>query len=1002
MISYNNAAPKAVNNVGQFGATEGSIGAYKSAAEYAADAKYWALLSQTKYSSVEEILAEVERLYVQGRLLEEDINQLKNDFEAQEQTLLGLIQSTGTAIDNANAATELSKEATQQVLAQLDIISNMTVQTTLLPPGSLATGSYDNATGVFSFGIPEGKPGRDGTDGTISDIEDVAIGVPVSDDYSFYVDKENGGLYRASISDIANLVPSIRSISINGGEEQTGAVSFNSVSSFNSRTGDVVSEVGDYSVEQITGAAKSGANSDITSLSGLTTALSVSQGGTGASTPEASRTNLGLGSVSVEDIVPLIKGGTGATTPSAARTNLGLGLVSTESIVPVTKGGTGSSSAENARLALVSAKSGDNYDITSLNNLTTALSIEQGGTGVDNQAALWNAIRPTGPTPLSADPVSNMDATTKQWVSSELSTLSTSINTAIASSSLKDIAIAYNLNESVGALWQTGASSTSDKWWIYGNSVYTGITGALPSSPPATAYKIPPFARRDFVSVMDFGASGSRTSTLDDAPAFAAAIAYLKTLGGGTLIIPPGIYDVYSPISLVGTRIVLQGAGRDITNIRAQAVMPNVIDVGEAWESPQANLPCLINDLGVIGNNLAERCLTHIDRHNMFVSGCQFSGATVTNLYALRTWLSAYTDCSFAAGNGHNVYLAGTNHRMKFTSCNFGSTMNGKYCVYATNDVTKNNLDVDTLNEYTKALVFDNCDIEYTDTSGGKGIFLNVLEASFNNCYIGEFIRGTVMDVIRGLVTVKGGIWYYGAVPGAYGINAAGGVTHFENVLLRPHDTTSQMYIDTLVTGTNGKVSFEKCNISRDDIAGLTVPDILNGRTVPSDLFLTIPSPTGSLVPRMGSLYAAPTLNATVTNSSGVDGSRTFTTTDISTAPNKAAFTANLISKQCVPGNLLVGVVYSSNVSLQVVIENSPFAEGGTVLGTLPPTNGVKRTGFVSFSNPSSVLPTGNILRIGGDTAVGNTATLYKIFLTDSLAFNGVSGINTYKNIGLF
>ena len=36
MISYNNSAPNAVNNVGQFGATEGSIGAYKSAAEYAA------------------------------------------------------------------------------------------------------------------------------------------------------------------------------------------------------------------------------------------------------------------------------------------------------------------------------------------------------------------------------------------------------------------------------------------------------------------------------------------------------------------------------------------------------------------------------------------------------------------------------------------------------------------------------------------------------------------------------------------------------------------------------------------------------------------------------------------------------------------------------------------------------------------------------------------------------------------------------------------------------
>ena len=43
--------------------------------------------------------------------------------------------------------------------------------------------------------------------------------------------------------------------------------------------------------------AKKGANSDITSLSGLTTALSISQGGTGATNAAGVRTNLGLGNV---------------------------------------------------------------------------------------------------------------------------------------------------------------------------------------------------------------------------------------------------------------------------------------------------------------------------------------------------------------------------------------------------------------------------------------------------------------------------------------------------------------------------------------------------------------------------------------------------------------------------------------------------------------------------------------------------------------------------------
>lgn len=552
MISYNNSAPNAVNNVGQFGATEGSIGAYKSAAEYAADSKYWAMLSQKNYNSIGEILKEVERLYAEGSLLKEDIEQLKSDFENQNQILFGLIQQTVEAIDNTNiaigeadAATDRANQAVQDVLTQLDKISNMSVVATTLPPGASATGSFDSSTGVFSFGIPEGQPGKDGTNGTISDIGDVAISTPVSDDYGFFVDKDNGGLYRTPMSEIAKLVPA--------------------VVSFNGRTGPVVPAAGDYTVSQVTGAAASGVNNDINQIRGLTTALSVAQGGTGAKNADDARNNLsamfdsktslsgttnlndinglkagfyhqvfsanakpelnypiqiagsllvqktgagaiegciqtyyifnnmeiiyrraytgqgwsewkksvlterlietsgytdvldpnrtyrlriesngqwgasdgsvwvplglsrgGTGATTVTGVrenlginrviqggsysdfltangsnrlriqdsgtwgsstgtgwVPLGvgQGGTGAVTADIARTNLGLGLVATESIVPVTKGGTGATSPENARLSLVSAKSGDNSDITSLTGLTTALSVNQGGTG---------------------------------------------------------------------------------------------------------------------------------------------------------------------------------------------------------------------------------------------------------------------------------------------------------------------------------------------------------------------------------------------------------------------------------------------------------------------------------------------------------------------------------------------------------------------------------------------------------------------------------------------
>lgn len=51
----------------------------------------------------------------------------------------------------------------------------------------------------------------------------------------------------------------------------------------------------------LSGKAEKGANSDITSLSGLTTALSVSQGGTGSTTASGARKNLGLGTSSLLD-----------------------------------------------------------------------------------------------------------------------------------------------------------------------------------------------------------------------------------------------------------------------------------------------------------------------------------------------------------------------------------------------------------------------------------------------------------------------------------------------------------------------------------------------------------------------------------------------------------------------------------------------------------------------------------------------------------------------------
>jgi hypothetical protein len=110
----------------------------------------------------------------------------------------------------------------------------------------------------------------------------------------------------------------------------------------------------------------SGANSTITSLSGLTTDLSVAQGGTGAST-----------------LTGVVHGnGTSAFTAGA------VALASEVSgTLPVANGGSGATTAAAARTAFGAAASGANSDITRLSGLTTSLSVSQGGIGTNSLTA---------------------------------------------------------------------------------------------------------------------------------------------------------------------------------------------------------------------------------------------------------------------------------------------------------------------------------------------------------------------------------------------------------------------------------------------------------------------------------------------------------------------------------------------------------------------------------------------------------------------------------------
>jgi hypothetical protein len=159
-------------------------------------------------------------------------------------------------------------------------------------------------------------------------------------------------------------------------------------------------ELGNIAVMNTSNIAFTGGTIDGVTITGgtvgaLASPVAVADGGTGASTAGGARTNLGLGTMAVQNAnnvnitggsifglsstIAIADGGTGANTASGARTNLGLGTMSTQdsSSVAITGGsitGIGNLAASNVNIT--------GGSITGI----TALPVSAGGTG-DSTAA---------------------------------------------------------------------------------------------------------------------------------------------------------------------------------------------------------------------------------------------------------------------------------------------------------------------------------------------------------------------------------------------------------------------------------------------------------------------------------------------------------------------------------------------------------------------------------------------------------------------------------------
>ena len=232
----------------------------------------------------------------------------------------------------------------------------------------------------------------------------------------------------------------------------------------------------------------------------ITIPLVIADGGTGATSAAQARTNLGLGSLALENNpLSASKGGTGQTSLQSTRNAMGLG--NTTGALPVANGGTGKTSIAAARNAFglgnttgpVPIANGGTGEATAAAALTalgaepaiTTLPISKGGTGATSAAAARTALG-LGAIATCADPLPIANGGTGE---------TTLTNAKAAFGLFASLEMTYysvtnggsvdmpTVNSERGFLVCTGASNTFREIFIYnvsssGIAVYTAITGA--------------------------------------------------------------------------------------------------------------------------------------------------------------------------------------------------------------------------------------------------------------------------------------------------------------------------------------------------------------------------------------------------------------------------------------------------------------------------------------------------------------------------------------------
>ena len=454
----------------------------------------------------------------------------------------------------------------------------------------------------------------------------------------------------------------------------------------------------------------------------------------------------------------------------------------------------------------------------------------------------------------------------------------------------------------------------------------------------------------------------------NDSASIEAAAAFCATTGA-YLFFPAG--TTRGVLNAKGRYIRIKGAGLFQSTLKAIGVVAAVIDAAETADVRIS--PLSIDDLTIDGNAQAASCLDLRYRHMCNFKNVRFTGATAQNIKTKDTWLNRYEQC-LTENAPIGLWLVGSNHRSKFDSMSFqGCTV---WQVKAEQ--------AGTLADGNTALKFSNCDFEF---GGGGGIYLDVSDASFDDCYIGENITGTVMQVQAGNISVSGGTLFYGYASATFGIVTNGGKTRFDKVRIAGQ-TNPGFYF--LVAGANpSSVKFIDCG-------GYTP---VGGDQYMTGDFLDY-GPQGTVyAERLGKNWSGQGNN--VTFSSVVSGNQqTFT---VLTAPGptpllgaKSTLVNN--SKWQDGGSAYLVVVYSSSKACDLKLSAVGFGGAPSkFLGALPAAAGTRT--YIKLDQTLDAGAYSLLELVQTSSVVGDSLTVMECFLSDARMLNkGAAGFgNLYK-----